>query len=141
MDDDADRQAEEAVDLAHPLGVAFGEVVVHRDDVNAAAGKRVQVAGKRRDQRLAFAGLHLGDLALVEHDPADHLHVKVAHADGAPARLADDRKGLGQDVVQRGLFRGVDLGLDLGRTGLDRIGRNRHLADRLGDARAKRNRL
>ena len=59
--DDADRQAEEAVDAAHPLGVAAGEVVVDGDDVNALAFERVQVGGQGGDQRLAFAGLHLGD--------------------------------------------------------------------------------
>ena len=36
--DDADRQAEEFVDLAHPLAVAFGEVVVDRHHVHAALG-------------------------------------------------------------------------------------------------------
>ena len=34
-DDDADLEPEEPVDLAHPLGVALGEVVVHRDEVHA----------------------------------------------------------------------------------------------------------
>ena len=37
----ADGKAEEFVDLAHPLGVALGEIVVDRDDVNALASKRV----------------------------------------------------------------------------------------------------
>ena len=35
--DHADREPEEAVDLAHPGGVAPGQVVVHGDDVHAAA--------------------------------------------------------------------------------------------------------
>ena len=61
VDDDADRHAEELVDLAHPLGVAAGEVVVDGDDVDALAGERVEIDGKRGDERLAFAGLHLGD--------------------------------------------------------------------------------
>ena len=34
--DDADGQAEEAVDLPHPFGVALGEVVVDGDDMHAA---------------------------------------------------------------------------------------------------------
>ena len=41
---DAGAQAEEAVEPAHPLGVARGEVVVDRDDVHALALERVQVA-------------------------------------------------------------------------------------------------
>ena len=36
VDDDADGQAEEVVDLAHPFGVAPGEIVVDGDDVDAA---------------------------------------------------------------------------------------------------------
>ena len=59
--DDADGQAEEPVDLPHPFGVAAGEVVVDRDDVDALAGERVEIDGQGGDQRLAFAGLHLGD--------------------------------------------------------------------------------
>ena len=39
VDDDADRHAEELVDLTHPFGVAAGEVVVHRDDMDALAGR------------------------------------------------------------------------------------------------------
>ena len=120
VDDDADGEAEEAVDLAHPLGVALGEVVVDGDDVDAVAGERVEIAGKRGDEGLAFAGLHLGDLAGVEDHAADELHIEVAHADGALAGLADDGEGLGEDVVEGGLFGGVDgvavfLGAVVGR--------------------------
>ena len=99
--DDADRHAEEAVDLAHPLRVAAGEVVVDGDDVDAFAFERVQIGGQRRDERLAFAGLHLGDLALVQHGAADELHVEVPHVEHAAARLADDGEGFGQQVVER----------------------------------------
>src|ERR1043165_6492053 len=76
--DHADREPEEIVDLPHPLGVAFGEVVVHRHHVHAAPGQRVEIDRKRRDQRLAFAGLHLGDLAFVQDHAADQLHVEMA---------------------------------------------------------------
>ena len=99
--DDADRHAEEAVDLAHPLRVAAGEVVVHRDDVDALARERVEVGGQRRDQRLAFAGLHLGDLAFVEHRAADELDVEVAHVQHAPAGLPDDGKRFDEQIVER----------------------------------------
>ncbi len=104
VNDHAHRQPQELVDLAHPLGVALGQVVVHRHHVHAVAGQRIQIAGQRRHQRLAFAGLHLGDLALVQHHAADQLHVEVAHLHGAPARLAHHRERLGQNLVQRFLF-------------------------------------
>ena len=41
VDDQADREAQEAVDFAHPLAVSLGEVVVHGDDVDAVAGQGV----------------------------------------------------------------------------------------------------
>ena len=108
VDDDADGEAEEAVDLAHPLGVALGEIVVDGDDVDALAGEGVEVAGKGGDEGLAFAGLHLGNLAGVEDHAADELDIEVAHADGAAAGLADDGECLGEEVVEGILFGGVD---------------------------------
>ena len=73
-----DRYADCVVDGAHPLRVALGEVVVDGHDVDAAAGEGVQVGRQRGDQRLALARLHLGDLALVEHNAAHDLDVEVA---------------------------------------------------------------
>ncbi len=69
--------------------------------MHALAGQRVQVHRQRRDQRLAFAGAHLGDLAVVQHHAADQLHVEVAHAEGAARRFAGSGEGLGQDLVER----------------------------------------
>ena len=100
--DDADRHPEEPVDLAHPLGVAAGEVVVHRDDVDALALERVQVGGQRRDERLALARLHFRDPALVQHDAANELDVEMPHVQGAASGLANDRERFRQDVVERG---------------------------------------
>ena len=108
VDDDADGEAEELVDLAHPLGVALGQIIVDGDDVDAVAGERVEIARQGGDQRLAFTGLHFGDLALVQNDAADQLDVEVAHVDDAPAGLAHDGKGLGQHVVER-LLLGSDF--------------------------------
>src|SRR5215472_5352788 len=56
---DTDRHAQEAVDAAHPLGVATGEIVVDGDDVNAFALECVEIAREGGDERLAFARLHL----------------------------------------------------------------------------------
>ena len=101
--DDANTQTEKGVQLAHPLRVALGQVVVDRDHVNAASGERVQVYRQGRDQRLTFTGLHLGDLALVQHDAADQLHIEVPHLEDAPAGLAHYGEGLGQELVEDGL--------------------------------------
>ena len=69
--------------------------------MDALAFERVQIGGQRRDERLALAGLHLGDLALVQHRAADELHVEVPHVEHAAAGLADDGEGLGEQVVER----------------------------------------
>ena len=110
--DDAGAQTQEAVELAHPLGVTTREVVVDRDHMNALALEPIQVTGKRGNQRLALAGLHLGDLALVQHDSADQLHVIVAHSKNALASLA--RHGVRGDhqVIDRSAV--VDLLPELG---------------------------
>ena len=92
---------EEAVEPAHPLRVAPGEVVVDRDDVDAFAFERVQVGGQGGDERLAFAGLHLGDLAVVQHHAADELDVEVPHVEHAACRLRGRRRTPRQEVVER----------------------------------------
>ncbi len=99
--DAADGEAEEAVDLPHPLAVALGQVVVHGDDVDALARERVQVDRKRRNERLAFARLHLGDHAAMEHVAAHHLHVEMALAERALGGLAHGREGIDHEIVER----------------------------------------
>ncbi len=97
--------AEGLVDAAHPFGVALGQVIVDGDHVDALAAERVEVAGQGGDQRLAFAGLHFGDLAVVQHHAADQLHVEMAHVEEAAAGLADHREGFDEEVVERGALR------------------------------------
>ena len=101
MNDHAHAQAQEPVDGAHPARVAPGQVVVHRHHVDALALQRVQVDRQGGHQRFAFARLHFGDLALVQHHAADQLHVEVAHVEGAAPRLAAERKSFRQKVVER----------------------------------------
>ena len=90
--DAADGEAEVAEEVAHPLGVAAGEVVVDRDELAVAAGEGVQVKGQGGDEGLAFAGRHLGDLLLVQGDAADELDVEVHHLPGLFV-VADDGRG------------------------------------------------
>ena len=97
----------------------MGEIVVDRDHVHALAGERVQVDRKRCHQGLAFAGLHLGDVTLVQHHAADQLDVEVPLAEGPLGRLADRGEGRDQEVVQGlALFK---LLLELGGPGAQRI--------------------
>jgi hypothetical protein len=71
--------------------------------MDATPGQRVQHGRERRDERLALAGLHLGDLSLVEHDAAHDLDVVLAHPERPLHRLAAHRKDVGGDVVEGGL--------------------------------------
>ena len=100
MDDAAHAHAQETVDLAHPFAVALGQIVVDRHHMHAVAGQRIEIDGQGGDQGLAFAGLHLGDVALVQHHAAHQLHVEMALAQGALGRLAHHREGFRQQVVQ-----------------------------------------
>ena len=72
------------MDLAHPLRVAGGQVVVDGDQVDPVAGEGVQVDGQGGDQRLALARLHLGDPAEVEGHAPHELDVEVALAEDPP---------------------------------------------------------
>ena len=108
VDDDADGEAEEFVDLAHPLGVALGEIVVDGDHVHTVPGQRVEIAGQGRDEGFALAGLHFRDLARVQDHAADQLHIEVPHVEDAAACFADDRKSLGKDIFEN-FLQGVVL--------------------------------
>ena len=99
--DEADRAAEQLVHGPRPLGVALGEVVVDGDEVDAAAGEAVQVERLDGDERLPLARLHLGDVALVEDDPAHELDVEEADADRALERLAHGRVRLEDQLLER----------------------------------------
>ena len=101
VDDEADGQPQKTVDLAHPLRVALGEIIVDRDDVHAPSGQRIQVCGQDRDERLALAGLHFGDAALMQHDAAHDLHPVRAHTEHAVGCLAADGERLRQQRVER----------------------------------------
>ena len=101
VDDEADREAEEAIDLSHPLRVALGQIIVDRDNVHALARQGIEIGRQDGDQRFAFAGLHLRDAALMQHDAADDLHREVLHAQHAPRGLAAGGKRFRQDVVER----------------------------------------
>ena len=49
---------------------------------------------------LAFARLHLGDIAIVQHHAADELHVEVALAERALGRLADGRERGRKEIIE-----------------------------------------
>ena len=92
MRDVRDAHAEEVIDRRHPAGARLGEVVVRRDQVRALAGERVQIQRGRGDERLAFTGLHLRDVALVERHRAHELLVEVPLAERRGALPRERRR-------------------------------------------------
>ena len=95
-----DLELEEAVDMAHPLGVALGEIVVDGDDMDALTGECVEIAGKRGDEGLALARLHLGNHTVMQSHSTDELHVEVAQAERAARGLTHNGESIGQQVVE-----------------------------------------
>ena len=132
VQDAADGEAQELVDVAHPLGVAGGQVVVDRDHVHAAPGQGVEVHGQGADQGLALAGGHFGDAAQVKAHAADELDVEGHHfpaervatdldlgAAEATAGVLHHREGLGHEGLEFALefvvvLDGRQLGLPSG---------------------------
>ena len=113
VDNYANGQAQKTVELAHPFGVALGQIVIDGNHVHATAAEGVQVDRQGGDQRFSFAGLHFGDSAFVQNHASDELHVKVPHVQNATAGFADHGKGFYQDFVED-FFEGCQaLGFEL----------------------------
>ena len=93
-------QPQLGIDLAHPFGIAFGQIIVDRDDMHALARQRVQIGGKGGDQRLAFAGFHFGNVALMQENATHQLHIKRPQTKRPFCGLAAIGKGFGQQFVQ-----------------------------------------
>ena len=100
VDNETNLQSEEAVDLAHPLAVAAGKIVVDGDDVDTLALKSVQVGGQNGNKGLAFAGLHFRNASLMENDAAYKLNAERLHTQHAPCRLTNNGKCLGENIVK-----------------------------------------
>ena len=113
--DTAHGHSEKIVDVAHPLGVAAGEVVVDGNELGILAGQGIEVKGQRGDEGLALAGRHFGDHAFVNRHTADQLDVEMNHVPGQlvfadenlpPAKPAGGtlhrREGLRENVLQGG---------------------------------------
>ena len=112
VDDDADGHAEKLVDLAHPLGVAAGQIVVDGDDVHALPGERIEIDRGRGDERLAFAGAHFGDRAFMQDQAADQLNIEMTLLERTLRGLPNGGEGWRHEIVQR--LAGRELGPQLG---------------------------
>ena len=97
----AHRKPQKLVYLPHPIGVAASQIIVYRDQMRALSFQCVEIHRARGDERLAFARFHFRNHPPMQHDPADELHIIMPHVQNPPARLADRRKRLRQNIVER----------------------------------------
>ena len=98
--DGSNRQAKRAEERERPVAVALHQVVIHGDHVHLHLLKARQVAGKRADDGLTFAGLHFGNLAFAQDDAADDLHIERARAEGRAAFWVQVAHGLVEGRVK-----------------------------------------
>src|SRR6185436_19588106 len=98
--DDACGKAERMVELSHPLRVAFGQIIVDRDQMSAFALEGIEIDRKGRDQGLSLTCLHFGDAALMENHAANELHVEMAHVQFSAGHLPTDREGFRENIVK-----------------------------------------
>ena len=125
MRNHANREAHEGEDRAHPACITAGEVVVHGHHMHTTATNGVDGGTERTNERLPFAGAHLRDLSLMQHDGAEDLFVVRAHARGAARRFASGGENLRQLVVERRFER---ITFERAQHGGDRINARTNLA-------------
>ena len=93
-------QPKRGKDLAHPVGVPFHEVFVHRDHMHALAGQRIEVSGQRRGQGFTLAGFLLGYIALMQENRRHQLRVKGAQTQGPACAFTAVRKSFRQQIIK-----------------------------------------
>ncbi len=59
------------------------------------------LTGSGGDQGFAFTGLHFCDLALMQHNSADQLHIKMTHFQSAHRSFSNRCKRFGNQIIQR----------------------------------------
>src|SRR3989344_4639067 len=89
---DADCETEIVIYLTHPCSVAAREIIVHRDNLYAFAGKRMKGCWQRSDKRLSLASAHFSDVTLSECKTADKLHIEMTLAARTMCRFAHKRE-------------------------------------------------
>ena len=105
MLDETHRKPQKFVHRPHPVTVALGQIIVHRDDMHTLPRQGVEVGRHGGYQCLSLSGLHLGNFPLMENYRPDNLHIKMAHSDGTVRYLPYHRKGFGENIIERGPIR------------------------------------
>ena len=94
------RQTQEVVQLAHPLCVTVGQIVIDSYDVNALARECIQVHRQGGRQRLALSSSHFGNFAVVQRHATQQLDIEMAHLHDTLGTFADHGKSFRQERVQ-----------------------------------------
>ena len=139
--DAIDAEAVELVERSHPFRVTLGQIVVHRDDVNAVARQCVEEHGQRCHQRFTLTRRHFRDFSLMQGNTAEQLHVVVNHlpfqvvAACRPVVVVDGFVAVDGDEVFRGIGRKVAVEIGRGDDGFFVLGEasSRFLHDAEGD--------
>ena len=84
------------IQILHGLRIALGQVVVGGDHMAGPTAPAGQHRRQRDGQRLALAGGHLGQPAVVQGQSAHHLHRVGPHAQHAARLLAHQGQRLQQ---------------------------------------------
>ena len=100
MNDQANGNTHEPIDLSHPFRVTLGQIIIDRDNMHAILRQSIQVCRKDRDQRLAFTGFHFSNSSLMQYDTADDLNAEGLHTEDSPAGFPSGSKGFRQNIVQ-----------------------------------------
>ena len=98
--DDPRGHAEETVNGAHPLRVARRQIIVDCDNVNALSSQGIQIDRQGGHQCFALTCAHFSNRPGMQDHAAQKLHIKMPHAQRTFGRLANNRKGLHEEVIE-----------------------------------------
>ncbi len=106
--DKTNANAAEMIERLQPLGVAFNEIIVHRDDVAGTLGPSGENGSQSGGQSLAFAGCHLGQVSAVKRQGAHQLNGEWSQAGLAIGGFANCSQ-CGQEESLSGLSAPTEL--------------------------------
>ena len=101
VDNETHRKTHKAVNLAHPLGVTLGKIIVDRNDMNALTRKRIKVCRKCCNESFTFTCFHFTYTSLMQNDTAQYLNGEMAHSEHSVTRLTASGKCLGKNIIKR----------------------------------------
>ena len=99
VNNQANGQAQSFIDSAHIFAVAFCQVIVYGYNVYTFTGQCVQVNGQGCYQSFTFTSTHFGNFTTMQHDTANHLHIKMTHTGYTTRSLANNCKCFRQQII------------------------------------------